>query len=155
LNRLREILQRRGITTTSAVLLALLGAEAAAAAPAGTFAALKLGAQAGAGATLARAALNSLYWTKVRVGTIIVAAFAAIGIAGVFWRHVSNGGDYDVGAKAPALSVADDRPDLRRRPPPRVNEVVFRQERSIFALAMSPDGGKLVTGSDQVVRVWD
>lgn len=83
LNRLRSLLSRRGITVTSAALLALLASEAHAAVPPALLGTLKLSAVAAGGtaaAAVAQSVAKGLMWIKLKLCLAGAAAVAALAV---------------------------------------------------------------------------
>jgi RNA polymerase sigma factor (sigma-70 family) len=92
LDKLRALLERRGLTSTSAALATVLAHQAVAAAPAGLAATITGVALSGAGAGIAATGGTAVAFfmgmTKLQIG--IVTAAALTGAAGIAWQQREN-----------------------------------------------------------------
>ena len=168
--RLRQRLARRGVTIPAGLVVAGAAGHAQAAVPTTLIHSsirVAIGFMAGnTAAILARGALNSMLWERVRIATVLI----SLGVGGSYWAWYASAPP--VGGKgqanpAPAVvkTPASSQPPKTDRygdplPPGaamRLGTVRFRQFPYMCHVAYTPDSRLVVTdtGEEGSLQVWD
>jgi RNA polymerase sigma factor (sigma-70 family) len=153
LQKLRTILQRRGVVASSAALTLVLAQEASAALPIVSLVPLKLAAaravQSGAAHVLAESVLQTIFWAKVKlIGLTITAAVTIAMAGGVAYRLA--GTDRTAHGATGSRPAA---PSVRILVTPKQDEVITCPADCV---AFSSDGATVASGRcDGSVKVWD
>ena len=139
LNRLRNLLTRRGVMVAPAVLVGFMAQEAAAATPTAALGAMSVAGAASAvaasspAAVLAKATTDALFWAKAKLASVFVALTLPV-------------------AAVPLLLP----PTPTDTPLYGVRRLLTGHTSHVQSVVVTPDGATAISSSsDQSVRVWD